>query len=383
VSRYGYWVDLASHQFDDASWVHALPVGKFEHPVYGPMDFTADRIQRFADSVKQKVRGIDLDIDYDHKDQTGKAAGWVRDADVRTDGLYLQIDWTSPAAEALRNREYRYFSPEFDDEWTDGAGVKHTDVLFGGALTNRPFLKNLLPVNLSEITEPTSQGGQMDPELIRQLLGLGKDATDAQVTAKIKELAAGPPAPTPPSDPPAPPAPAPTPTPEPQLAGAALSEAISKILAESPIAKELAELRKGLADQASARQLAETRDRLAGIVANQGGRQYVLPPSVINAVAEGTTFSEPAAITKKFVDALEQFAKVGMVELGERGRMGGHGTEVSAQDELMKAVSAQRTKYLSETGKPLALTDAIRMVCTANPDLYLAYREGSYSGREA
>jgi hypothetical protein len=383
VSRYGYWVDLANHQFDEQSWVHALPVGKFEHPVYGPMDFTADRIQRFADSVKTKVRGIDLDIDYDHKDQTGKAAGWVRDADVRADGLYLQVDWTSPAAEALRNREYRYFSPEFDDEWTDGAGIKHTDVLFGGALTNRPFLKNLLPVNLSEITDPTPQGGQMDPEQIRLLLGLGKDATDDQVKAKIAELTAGPPAPTPPSDPPVPPVPAPTPTPEPVLAGAALSEVITKALAESPLAKQFAEMEKKLAAAESGRQLAETRDRLAGIVANQGGRQFVLPPSVVNAIAEGTTLAEPSAMAKKFVDAVEQFAKVGFVELGERGRMGGHGTEVSAQAELMKAVSATRTKYLSETGKELAVTDAIRMVCTANPDLYLAYREGSYSGREA
>jgi len=382
VSRYGYWVDLASHQFDDASWVHALPIGKFEHPVYGPMDFTADRIQRFADSVKTKVRGIDLDIDYDHKDQTGKAAGWVRDADVRPDGLYLQIDWTSPAAEALRNREYRYFSPEFDDEWTGPDGVKHEDVLFGGALTNRPFLKNLLPVNLSEITEPTPQGGQMDPELIRQLLGLGKDATDDQVTAKIKELAAGPPAPTPPSDPPVPPVPAPTPTPEPVLAGAALSEVIAKALAESPLAKQFAEMEKKLAAAESGRQLAETRDRLAGIVATQGGRQFVLPPSVVNAVAEGTALAEPGAMAKKFVDALEQFAKVGMVELGERGRMH-DGREVSAQQELMTAVAAARTKYFSETGKELAATDAIRMVCTANPNLYMAYREASYSGREA
>jgi hypothetical protein len=378
--KYGYWVDLASHQFDEQSWVHALPLGTFEHPVYGTMSFTPDRITRFADSVNKKVRGIDLDVDYDHKEQSGKAAGWVKAADVRPDGLYLQVDWTSPAAEALRKKEYRYFSPEFDDEWVGPDGTKHQDVLFGGALTNRPFLKNLLPVNLSEITESTPQGGQMDPELIRQLLGLGKDATDDQVTAKIKELAAGPPAPTPPSDPPSPPAP--TPTPEPELAGAALHEAIAKALAESPLAKELAEVKKGLREQANATKLAETRDRLANIVGTQGGRKYVLPPSVINAVAEGFTLSETGAAMEKVVGALEQFAKVGMVELGERGRMH-DGREVSAQQELMTAVSTTRTKYLSETGKELPMADAIRMVCTANPGLYLAYRESSYSGREA
>jgi phage I-like protein len=127
VSRYGYWVDMNSAQLGEASWIQALPVGKFEHPVYGQMDFTPDRIKKFAASVKSKVRGIELDIDYDHKAQDGKAAGWVKDADVRPDGLYLQVDWTSRAAEAIRAGEYRYFSPEFDDEWTDASGGKHTE----------------------------------------------------------------------------------------------------------------------------------------------------------------------------------------------------------------------------------------------------------------
>lgn len=378
--RFGYWVDLASKQFDDASWVHALPVGKYEHPVYGSMDFTPDRIQRFADSVRTKVRGVDLDIDYDHKALDGKAAGWVKDADARPDGLYLQVDWTSPAAEALRQKEYRYFSPEFDDEWTDAAGKVHQDVLFGGALTNRPFLKNLLPINLSEITtEP--EGGQMDPEQIRTLLGLGKDASDAQVQAKITELMTAPPAPTPPSDP-TPPSLVPTPTPEPVLAGAALSEAIAKALADHPGLKKLGEIEKRLVEGESARKLAETRDRLASIVATQNGRQFVLPPAIVNAVAEGSILSDPAEMAKKFVDALAQFGNTGFVELGERGgqRLG---NEKTAQTMLTEAVAQTRAKHLSETGKELAVADAIQVVCRANPDLYLAYRADSYSGREA
>jgi hypothetical protein len=375
TKKFGYWVDLGKYKFDSASWIHALPLGSYEHPVYGKMDFTPDRIQRFADSVKTKVRGVDLDVDYDHKAQDGKAAGWVKDADVRPDGLYLQVDWTSPAAEALRNKEYRYFSPEFDDEWTDAAGTVHKDVLFGGALTNRPFLKNLLPINLSEITtEP--EGGQMDPEQIRTLLGLGKDATDDQVTAKIRELAAGPPTPPPPpSDP------TPTPIPEPVLAGAALSEAITKVLSEHPGLKKLADIEKRLNESESSRKLAETRDRLASIVATQNGRKFVLPPSVVNAVAEGTILTDPAEMAKKFVDAMAQFAQTGYVELGERGgqRLG---NEKDASTQLTEAVAQTRAKHLSETGKAMTVADAIQVVCRANPELYLAYREDSYSGRE-
>ena len=81
MSQYGYWVDLNTKAFDTASWIHALPIGEYDHPVYGKMNFTPARIRKFAASVKDRVRGIVPDIDYDHKAQDGKAAGWVKDAD--------------------------------------------------------------------------------------------------------------------------------------------------------------------------------------------------------------------------------------------------------------------------------------------------------------
>jgi hypothetical protein len=378
VSRYGYWVDLVGQQLGDSSWVHALPIGEFEHPVYGKMNFTPERVQKFAASVKGRVRGIDLDVDYDHKEHGGQAAGWVRDADVRPDGLYLQVEWTPRASEAIKNREYRYFSPEFDDTWKDAGGTEHQDVLFGGALTNRPFLKDLLPVNLSEITtnaKKANEGGQMGPEQIRELLGLGTDATDEQVTAKIAELKAGAPAPPPPS--PTPPAPTPPET-EPVLTGAALNEAIAKALGEHPM---LVELRRSLDATRAAQQFAETRQRLERLQVNQGGRQFVLPPAVIDAVAEGSSLSDPVAMSQKFVDAIEAFGRVGYVELGERGRTR-NGTEKTASQQLSELVTAAQTQHMAATGKQLSTTNAIAQVVRANPELYLAYREDSYSGRE-
>ena len=135
----------------EASWVHALPLGNYKHPIYGTISITKERVKAFADSVKNKVRGIDPSINYVHNNED-VAAGWVKNAEERADGLWLFVEWVKDAAKKIKDKEWRYFSSEFEDEWTDSQGNKHKDVIFGGALTNRPFMKNLVPVNLSEET---------------------------------------------------------------------------------------------------------------------------------------------------------------------------------------------------------------------------------------
>lgn len=134
---------------DNTSWVHALPLGSYKHPVYGVIDISVERARNFAESVKKKVRGIDPSINYNHNGGE-EAAGWVKDAEVRANGVWLFVDWVKDAAEKIKDKKFRYFSAEFDNQWEDPEGNKYTDVIMGGALTNRPFMKNLVPVNLSE-----------------------------------------------------------------------------------------------------------------------------------------------------------------------------------------------------------------------------------------
>src|SRR4051812_4413248 len=126
MARFGYYADLRGVQFAEGdkpkSWIMAMKVGEYTHPMYDKISFTRDRIQRFADSVKNKVRGIALDIDYDHKADPARgneAAGWVEDAKVEGDSLMLLVEWTKTAAGKIKEGAYRYFSPEFQDEWTD------------------------------------------------------------------------------------------------------------------------------------------------------------------------------------------------------------------------------------------------------------------------
>lgn len=156
--HYSYLRELSGLEFVEAdgktqSWIQAMPLGSWTHPVYGPIDITPERVARFAENVTNNVRGQQLDIDYAHKDDPSKgekAAGWVIGAEARADGLWLLVEWTPNAVVEIRNGEWKYFSPEFLQEWLDPRGAVFADVLLGGALTNRPFLKGIMPINLSD-----------------------------------------------------------------------------------------------------------------------------------------------------------------------------------------------------------------------------------------
>jgi len=193
VARFTYYSDLRSIQLgeDNRSWIQAMRVGEYLHPRYGKLTFTLDRLKRFHENHQKRIRGIDLDIDYDHKADPAKgneAAGWVQDSKLEGNALWLLVEWTNEAASKIKDKVYRYFSPEFEDAWTDASGVKHQDVLFGGGITNRPFLKDLLPVNLSELTFNEDKENGMDPKKVREMLGLPEDATDEQVETRAGEL---------------------------------------------------------------------------------------------------------------------------------------------------------------------------------------------------
>jgi hypothetical protein len=151
---------------DRPTWLHAFPLGRYVHPVHGELHFTQERLERMADGVNRGVRGIAPALDYDHREDRakgGKAAGWITAAEVRADGLWIAVEWTAEALAEVRGGAWRYLSPEFGD-WIDPrTGVRHTDVLLGAALTNRPFLRDLAPVAACEpASRPTAV--EVDPQ---------------------------------------------------------------------------------------------------------------------------------------------------------------------------------------------------------------------------
>ncbi len=189
----GYWIELSGIQFNEGEQIthmQALPLGSYHHPVYGRINVTPEKVARMVQNFNDGVRGTDIDIDYDHKVNTGKAAGWVRAMHAKPDGLWFDVEWTQAAKDSIKAGEYKYFSPEFADAWKHPkTGKVHKDVVFGGGITNRPFLKDILPINLSEIfgSEPY-EGGNAVEELLKQLaemLGLSNDSTQEQILASL------------------------------------------------------------------------------------------------------------------------------------------------------------------------------------------------------
>lgn len=89
--------------------------------------------------------GADLMIDYEHlavrpiDAESGKAAGWFN-LEAREDGLWaVNVRWSPPATEMLRNGEYRYFSPAFSVD----KKTREIKDLLNVALTNLPATKDL------------------------------------------------------------------------------------------------------------------------------------------------------------------------------------------------------------------------------------------------
>lgn len=389
--RVGYWADLRGAQFDEDSfsgWVHAAAPGTYQHSVYGELDFTPERLQRFADSVNKRVRGIDIDIDFDHKAKSGEAAGWVRSAQTRSDGLWLFVEWTKDAFTKIKDKAYRYFSPEFADEWTDPQGNKFKDVLFGGGITNRPFLKNLVPLNLSELTftapepndpsnGPAPKEDDVDLKKLREILGLAEDTPEEDVYKVFGErLQAQPPAPDP-NNPPTPPAPTnqpptpPAPTPEPRIQ---LSEELKQLADQNPVVKSLLD-----AFEAQTRRHAEDAQKLqeaeVGRRLSELDKSKLIITPAIKELIHGLAISLDEEQSKQFWDLMTHMhsSQSFLVELGERA---GAGVKYG-RDKSASTVFAEKTAEKVTAG--MSYPDAVEQVAQEDPKLYDEYRNENFS----
>lgn len=142
---------------------------------------------------RAKARGIKQHSDYEHasvhaaqKGTEAPASAWY-DLEVGEDGLYANnIEWTPPALERLKNREYRYMSPWFGQR-EDGSVGSFKNF----ALTNRPATDNLAPLVAAD--DDALHGEASPPEkpkmktLFKQL-ALSEDASEAEALAAVQSL---------------------------------------------------------------------------------------------------------------------------------------------------------------------------------------------------
>lgn len=376
-----YLVNLSELDFTDennSKWIHALPVGMFKHPLLGDMDLTSDRLHRFAESFKKNPRQIDLSIHYGHKIDGGEeAAGWVKDVEARNDGLWYFVEFVPDAIQKIKEKKFKYFSAEFQGLWKDPTGNVHEDVLFGGALTNRPFMKGMVPINLSEgdfqnvfdlmnLAEPKlpikkeDEGGAMTKEEM--------DAIINGVTAKLSEQFAQ----LKPKDPEPKNTPAPVKLTE--LDGITELEEFKALAETNPLLARIAETLKQQGQQVLTQQAAMREQLVEAKLSELDAHDFVLNLPTRQLAKEVAMQLDEDALGK-FLELLNQACKTSkfMVKLDEKSAKARKtpNEDDSNPTELFLTKVAQ----LSET-KKIDQFAAMREVALAEPDLFQRYRVG-------
>lgn len=388
------FIDLSTVELSEDGtglWIQAFPYVEYDHPLHGKIKFDEARAERMAANVKANVRGQDLDIDYDHKVQRSDAAGWVKDAQARSDGLYIFVEWTKEAFGKLKEKAYRYFSPEYVDKWKHPDGRMFQDVLFGGALTNRPFLKGITPINLSELVgDPNSPGqsgtgseggNQVNREQLEKLAkNLGVEFTDETSDEDLYGLVEK----------------ASTQEEESeseddnqeeeeeqtqdQLVGASLSE-LKKLSETNPAIKILLDQREEDAKRLAALEATNRLSEVGRQLSELGNGDFTLTPVVKDKVkALAIKLSEKAS--NDLFDVLKEIIKGGVVELAERGRTRESGNGGGRQLDEGGSDFDKAVIKLMESDDKIMLGDAVEMVARDNPDLWEAHRRASYADRE-
>ena len=119
-------------------------------------------------------------VDVDHRSELTddtQAAGWITGLTLDDEGLWGEVEWTPKGLELVKGKEYRFTSPA----WTlDGGGNPQT--LVSVALTNKPNTP-VKPVLNSQTNK-----GKPEMDKLKEILGLGAEATEDEVLAAVKSL---------------------------------------------------------------------------------------------------------------------------------------------------------------------------------------------------
>ena len=147
--------------------IQAFPFGEYDHPLYGKVTITPEVADVFKRNFDENVYGQEIPISYDHfgadAAKGNKAAGWVKAVRVASDGVFWTVAFTEEAASEIESGAWKYFSPEFYDVWQNPeTKLISSYVIVGGALTNRPFFKGMVPLNFSELLLETAEHADIE-----------------------------------------------------------------------------------------------------------------------------------------------------------------------------------------------------------------------------
>jgi hypothetical protein len=189
-------------------WKDVIQVGKYVHPVKGyRLDITPDRLQQHLKAFKEMQRnGVAVPIVLNHSEKAENNTGWVVDAKVEGDRLFMLHKFLGEQARdvALKN----YVSLGIEPNYKDGHGRGYGEAVVHSALTPVPVVPgqgDFVPLSMSGgqtadqdifvLAVENNNGGAPMALSAKQTEGLkrlfGTDAgsvTDANAVDKLIEL---------------------------------------------------------------------------------------------------------------------------------------------------------------------------------------------------
>lgn len=133
------------------STIHLIPIGQWDHDLYGPIIITASDIKQFKQNFDAGIRkGVYITAGHEGYAEL-PALAWLTAVEAREDGLWGTPEWNELGKSTLLDKQFKFFSPEFYPEYADPETHEiYKNVLTGGALTKSPYFKELEAVVFSD-----------------------------------------------------------------------------------------------------------------------------------------------------------------------------------------------------------------------------------------
>lgn len=187
-------IDATTGEGTAGNWIMLMPAGVFSGRTgRGPFDTGGvAEMSAIIERTLKRAGGTEIVVDYDHQTifaaipgvgGRAPAAGWIKEFQVRDDGLWGRVEWTAAAAASIRAGEYRYISPTFYAPKETGK----VQLLLSAALTNTPDL-DLSVVAASALLPTETETNDM--KSIAKALGLPEDASEADILVAMNALLA-------------------------------------------------------------------------------------------------------------------------------------------------------------------------------------------------
>ncbi len=144
---------------EGAGRMHIMHEGEWKGHPSGPLEITREYLQSLVAMFDAQANP--MPVDYDHSaPKTGdtRAAGWIHALAIEDDENGVphlwatDVRWTPKATQAIRDKEYLFNSPWWDEKPKDRVTGKRTGPrMFNVALTNLPFFDGQQPLRCSTV----------------------------------------------------------------------------------------------------------------------------------------------------------------------------------------------------------------------------------------